>query len=375
MTLQSLAERSSLEMPASPLAMLVRDQRTNRLLAQVAGYLDRLRAAKATATNGDRPKLALSLAEVNYAREQWETGVLSGEQRLYDLATLLAQVLLGTERLQRVARIVAGPKEEEESTGEARIVIEETISRERLQKTTDFGLTHAIASRYRYRRHEGGEYGKLYARASFLEMRPLQAVVGTPVTRVLTRVKANAALWNKVTDALFDVDRLVKRDKILNARSKYIKDVFGIKVLIHHKEDTYQVEDAISGVCFGAEALAHLGLPPEATQLQLIERKDYLGDEGGVRKDTGWEAVKNVYQWCGHVFEIQIQTEANYALEVWDLSDTSHRTFEMQRRRLRRELEEKIPHYRAIRRLLKSLFGPDDDPERLDGFDWVELAP
>lgn len=42
-----------------------------------------------------------------------------------------------------------------------------------------------------------------------------------------------------------------------------------------------------------------------------------------------------------------------------DLTDTSHRTFEMQRRRMRWELEERVPHYRDFRRVLKYIFRAD----------------
>ena len=75
-----------------------------------------------------------------------------------------------------------------------------------------------------------------------------------------------------------------------------------------------------------------------------------------VKKQTGWAALKNVYRWGGQVFEVQIQTQANYWLEEWDLSRASHRTFEMQRRLLRRDLEERVAHYREFRRLLKAIF-------------------
>lgn len=343
----------------SPLAMLVRDERTNRVLGQLSAQLDALREAEA---RGDAPPtLTLQQSEIDFCREQWELGVLRGEHRLYDLATLVARRLTGSTRIEHVARVLVGPKEEEESLAAARIVIEERITREELKRTSDYSLANRIARHYRYRPRYDATFGKLYARASFLELRPLGMADDALATRVMTRVKANEQIWNKVCDALFDIDNVVQRDKILNSRSKYVKDVFGIKVLTPRRADSYAVDAALSSMHFPAGEVESLGLPFEESmgQLQLLEHKDYMALPPDRKKKTGWEAIKNVYRWGGQLFEIQIQTEANYFLEVLDLTDTSHRTFEMQRRRMRWELEERVPHYRDFRRVLKYIFRAD----------------
>ena len=112
-------------------------------------------------------------------------------------------------------------------------------------------------------------------------------------------------------------------------------------------------------------------------QLELIERKDYLRRDGQ-KKKTGWEALKNVYRWGQHYFEIQIQTEANYFAEISDLSSTSHRTFEMQRRHLRWELERLLPHYRDFRHLLRGIFDTRKQFNKLErlnvDLEWVKLV-
>ena len=66
---------------------------------------------------------------------------------------------------------------------------------------------------------------------SFLELRPLEAVGAAPATIVLTRVKVDDQIWNKVCDALFDVDNLVARDKILNPLSQTICLLRGNRLL------------------------------------------------------------------------------------------------------------------------------------------------
>jgi len=371
-TWAQLTRRSATAPPDTPITYLVRDTRTNDLLGRIASHLDAHREAL---SRGDPPpELVLSRQEIAYARDHWEEGVRHGERRLYDLAALLSHQLLKTRNLQRVARIVAGPKEELEEAAGRRIVIEEFITRDELLETTDHGLAMAIAGRYRHRAPGTDTYEKIYPRASFLELRPLDVAEGALASRVLTRVKANGQIWNKVCNALFDIDTFVKRDKILNVRSKYVKDVFGLKVLTSSREQSYLVEGAIERMTFDPAFLIERGLSDAPTRLSRIERKDYTDPR--LRKATGWEAIKNVYRWGQHVFEIQIQTEANYHLEVSHLSTTSHRTFDMQRRELRRDLEKRLPLYGPYRRLLRAIFSHRPDRERyLEELPWVRVTP
>ena len=372
MTWTSLAQHSTAVGP-SPIAMMTKDERTSRFLSRIALQLDMLREADASGRRAD--ELVLSREEMAYVRAQWEDIVLRGEQKLHALASLLAEGLLRTENVQRVARVVAGPKEEVE-TAASRIVIEEFISPSQLAQTTDYRLAAEIARRYLYRPHGEDEFSSIYPRASFLEFRPLQLGEGSVATRVITRVKANDAIWNKVTDALFDIDGVISRDKILNTKSKYVKDVFGIKILVGQTRDCYTVESQLDEMkltsLFPVEEHSF-----NTDQLELIERKDYIRQDGQ-KKKTGWEALKNVYRWGQHYFEIQIQTEANYFAEISDLSSTSHRTFEMQRRHLRWELETILPHYRDFRHLMRGIFDTRKEFNKLErlnvDLDWVRLV-
>lgn len=344
----------------SPLALMVRDAETQRVLNALAGQLEALR--RATSDGRVPPVLTLLRADIDHVRRQWEAEVLRGEHRLYALGILLARELLGTRRLQLVARIVASPAKE---TGAARLVIEETLTREELERYTDHSLANRIARRYRYRRGHRKPFGKLVIRASFLEIRPLEAAPGALGIRVMTRVKVDEQVWNKVCDAFFDIDAIVARDKLLNRSSKYIKDVFGIKVLTADREASYRVHKRLETLEFRADDLLDLGAADAPPSMQLMESKDYMALPPEQKKQTGWEALKNVYRWDGHVFEVQIQTEANYYLEASDLSDTSHRTFEMQRTALREALDARVPHYREFRDVLKVLFRQD----------WGETTP
>ncbi len=358
----------------SPMAMLVGDRRTNRLLDRLADQLDALRSA--TEQGASPPLLSIPKDEIAYCRDQWETGVLKGEHALYDLAALLVRRLSGSNRIQHVARVVVGPREEDESAGSARITIEEQLSRENLKRVTDYSLAHRIARHYQYRPRHDAPFGRLFARASFLEMRPLSMGEDASATRVLTRVKVNDQIWNKVCDALFEIDGLVQRNKILNRRSKYVKDVFGVKILTPRKADSYRVDAVLNNMVFAPEEFQTIGshYADNRHSLELIEHKDYLSLPADKKKRTGWEAIKNVYRWGDQIFEVQIQTEANYFLEVLDLTDTSHRTFEMQRRRTRHELEERIPHYADFRKVLKYVFRNDPARPIVDPPDWLRIT-
>ncbi|MCB9729521.1 MAG: hypothetical protein H6744_08605 [Deltaproteobacteria bacterium] len=361
---------AALRADASPLALMVRDPCTQRVLRALAGQLEALRTAAADGT--PPPVLTLSQREIGDVRRQWEAEVLRGEHRLYSLGILLARELLGTRRLQLVARIVASPGQE---TGAPRLVIEETLTREELERFTDHSLAMRIARRYRYRRGHRRPFGKLVIRASFLEIRPLEAAVGALGVRVMTRVKVDEQIWNKVCDAFFDIDGVVQRDKILNRSSKYIKDVFGIKVLTADREASYRVLRRLETLEFRADDLEELSCSDAPAAMTLIETKDYLALPPEQKKQTGWEALKNVYGWYGHVFELQIQTEANYYLEASDLSDTSHRTFEMQRSALREALDARVPHYREFRDVLKVLFRPDRGTSSPNLPPWLVVVP
>lgn len=352
----------------SPLALLIDDERTLALLRRLSDQLRLLKEYEARGT--EPPVLVLPQEDIVYARRGWTRAVLAGEHRLYDFATLLAWRLLGTRKIQLFARVLCSSRLEPESH---RIVIEESISRGDLKRHTDHSLAARIARRYRYRPSHRDPYGKLMLRASFLEFRPLEAAPA-PATKVLTRVKVDDQIWNKVCDALFDVDNLVARDKILNPLSKYIKDVFGIKVLTNSEEQSYAAAEMLSGLDFTAEDLATLGLPDSTERaVELIERKNYLELPETQKKRTGWEALKDVYRWNAQIFEVQTQTEANYHLETSDLSDTSHHTFDMRRQALRLKLDEVIPHYQEYRTVLKILFKPQYSRRRARLPSWIRI--
>ena len=361
---------------ASPLALLTTDGRVHALFALLAGQLEAMREAD---VRGERPPvLRLRSSDVEYARARWDDSILRGERLLYNLATLLAWRFLGTRDFQTVVRIVAGPDEGYEP--ESRIVIEERLDPSTFERVSDHTLASRIAQRYQYRPHHDEPFGRLYPRASFLEFRasdPADEPNVAVATRVLTRLKVDEQIWNKVCDAFFGIDDLVQRDKILNTMSRFIKDIFGIKVLTPTPEASFEVDRALATMRFRPDELAALGVEAAAAaeELRVIERKDYLTPPPSERKQTGWAAIKNVHRWAGQIFEVQIQTESNYVGEQSRLSSASHFTFQMRRRVLRHRLEEVVPYYREFRRVLKALFKPDLLDRKAAMPAWLEVDP
>ena len=61
---------------------------------------------------------------------------------------------------------------------------------------------------------------------------------------MISRIKAEEEIWNKVCDEIFRIDELLERDKKLRALSRYVKDVFGVKVVVRHPRRTQASDDA-----------------------------------------------------------------------------------------------------------------------------------
>ena len=123
-----------------------------------------------------------------------------------------------------------------------------------------------------------------------------QAPTPLSVYRILTRIKAEEEIWNKVADEIFDLDAIVLRDKQLRHLGRYVKDVFGIKIVVGTPEDAYRAP----GSADRAHVHARARSPSRGCamsrrgSLEFIEVKDYL--ERPSRKQSGWSALKSVVQ-------------------------------------------------------------------------------
>ena len=161
---------------------------------------------------------------------------------------------------------------------------------------------------------------------------------------ISTRIKTPSNLAYKVADILFDIDKMFRRDKVLNQYSQVVKDVYGIKVIT---KDLSSLKKTIQ---------RFQGLPRH----ELLERKDYLGPR---RKKSGFEAFKMAIQRNHQVFEVQLQTDAMLERENLGFRE-NHLTYKERQMRLRAKLGKQYQEvYKALEILLCS-----------DGTDCQELA-
>ncbi len=309
-------------------------------------------------------KIELSRDFITSVRDSFKQNILDGERQLHVLSHLLSSVLLEGEFELHSNVIGVLPGDEERP-----FHIRERITRETLFSVTDIDLGNQMLDNFRYRKDK--EWVPLELSANFVEYLP----VGRPLTgvnRLTSRVKAEEELWNKVTDELFHLDELLTRDKLLRQYSKYVKDIFGIKIVCEDELTCSKVLAKVQQVSLGGPGWERLdGLePPDANGngrsgaraaynkrlLEFIETKDYLTCEASQMKQTGWKALKSVVKWHDRLFEIQFQPLANYYLELDHMAGPSHRSFKLQRDSMRDELAHRIPLYGFYRDLLKMLF-------------------
>ena len=161
---------------------------------------------------------------------------------------------------------------------------------------------------------------------------------------ISTRIKTPSNLAYKVADILFDIDKMFRRDKVLNQYSQVIKDVYGIKVIT---KDLTALQKTIQ---------RFHGRPRH----ELLEVKDYLGPR---KKKSGFEVYKMAIQRNHHVFEVQLQTDAMLKRENLGFRE-NHLTYKERQMCLRAKIGKRYEEvYKALEILLCS-----------EGTDCQELA-
>jgi hypothetical protein len=326
----------------SPLWMVSQAPALNALVVQ-------LQRARAALEQGTTSRLELSRQQVTQARSEFSDMICRGERELHLLAGLLADRFLGHHLLRSV---VIG---EVEKTRE-RFTLIADVSRAELTHSTDLDLGNRLLARLAVADERG--WRRIGLVSNVVEYEP-EAPNPHSVYRILTRIKAEQEIWNKVTDEIFDLDAIVLRDKQLRHLGRYVKDVFGIKIVVGTLEDGYRVQNELGQLSFEGEDALH-------ARLTFVEVKDYL--ERPSRKQSGWSALKSVVSWGGRTFEIQIQPLSNFLHERERLTRESHAGFKSTRERVRDEVAAKLPlfgFYRALLRWL--LLDPTAEPPVHEG--------
>lgn len=357
MTLDSFAGCSPAQ---SPLFMAMHDPVLHKFISFLAE-----KKAQQELMPGAPVRIEISREVVARVRESFKQAILDGELTLHIMAHVLSTRFLGRECELHSNAIGILPGGEQRP-----FLIRERITRDNLFSQTDLDLGNQMLAHFRYRTN--GSWVPLELSANFVEYLP-PARPPTGVNRITSRVKAEEELWNKVADELFDLDQLVQRDKHLRQYSKYIKDIFGLKIVcenedaciaVHESLRALRVRDCDWSVLDGA--LRRRGVSftfnGDTPLLEFVETKDYLNCESAARKRTGWKALKSVVRWETQLLEIQVQPFANYYLELDHMAGPSHQSFKISRDAFREEVAGRIPLYGFYRNLLKHLFVGNGGP-------------
>ncbi len=306
--------------------------------------------------------IEFSRAFITSVKEAFRQKILDGERHLHMLAHLLASALLegDFELHSNVIGMLPGHEERP-------FLIRERITRNTLFTIMDIDLGNQMLDNFRYR--QGRSWVPLELAANFIEYLPLSRP-SSGVNRLTSRVKAEEELWNKVTDEIFHLDELVTRDKHLRQYSKYVKDIFGMKIVCEDEAICLRVHDRLQELTIEPDSETgngHVFLAPQSETelvtskiLQFVETKDYLTCSASEMKKTGWKALKSVAKWNNRLFEIQVQPLANYYLELDHMSGPSHHSFKVQRDSMREEVAARVPLYGFYRKLLRMLFKESD---------------
>lgn len=310
-------------MERSPLWMVTQEPRLNEFVSYLSAFMARRRDPE-----GGVQELVFSRRELAEVRQAFAGMLLRGERKLHQLCEQLCDRLFGSYKLSSV---VFG---EVDSTKE-RFVLTQDLSPQDLYSTLDIDLGTRQLRKLRF--HDGRDWSTASLVANVVEYQPTEPNT-LRIHKLISRIKAEEEIWNKVVDEIFDLDAMVKRDKQISHLSPFVKDVFGLKVVVDRPSDVREAHSAI---------LSTAGL-------QVFETKDYLGPDG--KKQSGWEAMKSVVSWEGRTFEIQVQPLRVYYDEREYLTKESHAGFKSRREHLRDKIAEEQPLFGFCRELLQWLF-------------------
>lgn len=290
---------------------------------------------------------------IQNVRHSFRQTILDGERHLHTLASLLATLLLDRE-FELHSNVIGSLPD-----GDRPFLIRERITQEMLLSVLDIDLGNHLLDNFRYQKERA--WLPLELTANFVEYIP-RAQTKTGVNRLTSRVKAEEELWNKVADELFHLDELVTRDKHLRQYSKYVKDIFGIKIVCDDDGTCMRVHEMLKTISVADPGLGNLvnmpvpGKSKTGTLFEFIETKNYLTCSPAQMKKTGWKALKSVVKWHERMFEVQFQPISNYYLELDHMAGPSHSSFKIRRDKLRDEVSQLHPLYGFYRKLLQRLF-------------------
>lgn len=329
-------------MQDSPLAFVTDDPLLHQFLGYLADGRRRIDAGEQDVVLRFHPD---RMEEIHHAFRRM---VREGEERLHQLARLLARSVYveGFDLRSVVIGQVAGTSE--------RFLLQQPLAERLLFGLTDLDLGQRLLARVRYA--VGDELRTVQLIANAVEYLPTG---DSPrgVHKIISRIKAEEEVWNKVVDELFDLDTLVRRDKKLNPLSQYVKDVFGLKFVVTSPRQARELHDFLVDLEWSRDELRAGRVEPRSStvQMEFVETKDYLAR--AERKTSDWQAIKSVVRWHERSFELQVQPLRNYYRERERATGESHDMHKARRESVRDEVAGRVPLFGFYRDLLRWLFG------------------
>lgn len=336
----------------SPLWMVSQEPLLNDLVSYLGAIKDALQSNPHASCS-----MKFSRLHLRDCRAAFDRMIRKGEESLHRLCELFCASFVGPYQMQSV---VIG---EVPTTGE-RFTLYQPLSSADLYSTSDLDLGTRQLRKLQY--FDGNRWVSPALVANVVEYQPTEPNE-SGIHKIISRIKAEEELWNKVVDEIFGLDALVKRDKELRHLSKYVKDVFGVKVVVGSARDVLTFHEVLRRLSWRDAELAAAGIAPtvSALRLEFLETKDYLT---GHDKESGWEAIKSVVMWSGRIFEVQVQPLGNFWREREFLTRESHAGFKNRREQVRQQVAQHIPLFRFYQDLLKWLFqAPETPPPSFSG--------
>jgi hypothetical protein len=355
--MKSRAVRKIQEDP-SPLWLVTNEPHVNGLVR----YLDAMRR-RVDASPDHVHVFEFSRAQLAEVRTAFARTIRRGEEKLHRVCELLCDTFF--DSAYTLQSVVIGEVE----TTKERFTLVKIISPGELYSQTDLDLGNRQLRRLRY--HDGAAWSHAALVANVVEYQPA-GMNQWSIHKVISRIKAEEQIWNKVVDTIFGFDRLVRSDKQLRHLGSFVKDVFGVKVVVGDPEAVRALHEALLKLRWKPGVLAKHGVPVlrSTSHLEFIEVKDYMAKVG--RKETGWEAIKSVFQWWDSTIEVQVQPLWNYHQEREYLTRESHAGFKARREALRNQIAGTIPLFGFYRDLLRWLFLSPSEPAPT--FEAVEIV-
>lgn len=330
----------------SPLWMVSQEPLLNDLVAYLSHFKEEIERAPDC-----HHEMKFSRAQLKKSRAAFDRMIRKGEEGLHRLCELFCDSFVGSYQLQSV---VIG----ETPTTSERFTLTQILSRQDLYSTIDLDLGNRQLRKLKY--FDGSVWVSPALVANMVEYQPTQPN-SHGVHKIISRIKAEEELWNKVVDEIFNLDSLVTRDKELRHLSYYVKDIFGIKIVVGTPEEVVRLHAELEKLEFDPTQLLAVDeqCTAQVSRLKFIETKDYLRNS---EKNSGWEAMKSVIQWGGKMFEVQVQPLGNFWREREHLTRESHAGFKSRREEIRSQVAHRIPLFRFYQSLLRWLVQLPDTP-------------